>query len=168
MARLVTPHSLSYSGPMTCSCCGQSCDPSMMAALQCHADIKVCRTCVGWLVQQTGGADVTPTLPVADMEAATRFYETAGFSVQHYDDGFAFVHLHDQSVFDLDLRPETTPSTNGAGCYMIVADVDGWHERLLAAGLPVTSVADQPWNMHEFTLTDPNGNNIRIGQPTNE
>jgi uncharacterized glyoxalase superfamily protein PhnB len=28
----------------------------------------------------------------------------------------------------------------------------------------VTSVEDQPWGMREFTLTDPNGNNIRIGR----
>ena len=65
-----------------------------------------------------------------------------------------------------DREPDIDPTTNGAGCYMIVADVDGWHERLVAAGLPVTAVEDQPWNMHEFTLTDPSGNHIRIGQPT--
>ena len=137
-----------------------------MAALQCHDEIKVCRICVGWLMRQTGGAEVTPTLPVADMSAATRFYESAGFSVERYDDGFAFVHLDDQSVFDLDLNPAIEASTNGAGCYMIVTDVDGWHDRLVAAGLPVTSIEDQPWGMHEFTLTDPSGNHIRIGKST--
>jgi uncharacterized glyoxalase superfamily protein PhnB len=100
------------------------------------------------------------------MTVATRFYEAAGFDVEHYDGGFAFVHLNDQSVFDLHVKPETDPATNGAGCYMIVEDVDGWHQRLVAAGLPVTAVEDQPWNMHEFTLTDPSGNHIRIGQPT--
>jgi uncharacterized glyoxalase superfamily protein PhnB len=152
---------------MECYCCGQERDPSMMAALQCHDEIKVCRICIGWLMQHAGGADVTPTLPVSDMTVATRFYEAAGFDVEHYDDGFAFVHLNDQSVFDLDLSPETDPVTNGAGCYMIVGDVDGWHERLAGAGLPVTAVEDQPWGMHEFTLTDPSGNHIRIGQSTN-
>jgi hypothetical protein len=34
------------------------------------------------------------------------------------------------------------------------------------AELPVTAVDDMPWNMHEFTLTDPSGNHIRIGKPT--
>jgi hypothetical protein len=112
------------SAAVECSCCGQERDPSMMAALECHDDIKVCRICVGWLHQHAGGADVTPTLPVSDLAAATRFYETAGFTVERYDDGFAFVHLGDQSVFDLDLNRAVEPSTNGAGCYMIVADVD--------------------------------------------
>jgi uncharacterized glyoxalase superfamily protein PhnB len=100
------------------------------------------------------------------MGAAIRFYEAAGFDVDPYDDGFAFVRLRDQSVFDLDLKPATDPSTNGAGCYIIIDDVDGWHDRLLAAGLPVTAVEDMPWGMREFTLTDPYGSQIRIGRST--
>lgn len=32
------------------------------------------------------------------------------------------------------------------------------------AGLPITSLADQPWGMREFTRTDPSGNHIRIGR----
>ena len=88
--------------------------------------------------------------------------EAAGFEVQRYDDGFAFVHLHDQRVFDLDLIPNFDRAANHAGCYVITHDVD-WHTRLVAAGLNVTAVMDQPWGMHEFRLTDPNGNNIRVG-----
>lgn len=34
---------------------------------------------------------------------------------------------------------------------------------MTAAGLSVTPIADQPWGMREFTLTDPFGNHIRIG-----
>jgi uncharacterized glyoxalase superfamily protein PhnB len=151
---------------MECSCCGQDRDPAMVAALQCHDDIKMCRICLAWLMPRAGGIDVTPTLPVSDMAAATRFYETAGFEVERYDDGFAFVHLDDQSAFDLDLKPDTDPATNGAGCYIIVRDVGGWHQRLLAAGLAVTPVEDTPWGMHEFTLTDPSGNHIRVGKST--
>ena len=29
--------------------------------------------------------------------------------------------------------------------------------------MPVSPVKDQPWGMHEFTLTGPSGSNIRIG-----
>jgi len=138
----------------------------MVAALQCHEDIRVCRMCLAWLMARAGGVDVTPTFPVADMDAAIRFYEAAGFEVDPYDEGFAFVRFRDQSVFDIDLKPATDPSTNGAGCYVIIDDVDGWHDRLVAAGLPVTAVEDMPWGMHEFTLTDPNGTRIRIGRST--
>jgi catechol 2,3-dioxygenase-like lactoylglutathione lyase family enzyme len=147
-----------------CACCGQSHDD--VVALQCHDDIKVCRGCIEWLRQQAGALDVTPTLPVSDMDVATAFYEAAGFHVRRYDDGFAFVDYADTSVFDLDLAPGIDPDRNGAGCYIITPDADAWHARLTATGLPVTPIEDQPWGMHEFTLSDPSGNSIRIGRST--
>jgi len=81
-----------------CYCCGEERDPDMVAALQRHDDIKVCRICIGWLITRAGGVDVTPKLPVTNMAVAVDFYEAAGFDVDRYDDGFAFVHLNDQSV----------------------------------------------------------------------
>ncbi len=96
----------------------------MVTSLLCHDEIKVCRVCVGWLSSRVGSIDVTPTLPVVDMAKAVRFCEAAGLGVQRYDDGFAFVHLDDQSVFDLDLIPDMDPATNHAGCYIITGDVD--------------------------------------------
>jgi predicted enzyme related to lactoylglutathione lyase len=136
----------------------------MVAALRCHDDIKICRICIGWLMPRAGGIDVTPTLPVSDMSRAIPFYETAGFDVEPYDDGFAFVELSDQSAFFLALNPAADPATNGAGCYIVVQDVDGWHDRLVADGLPATAVEDMPWGMREFTLSDPSGNHIRVGR----
>jgi len=44
--------------------------------------------------------------------------------------------------------------------------VDDWHARFVAARLPVTPIEDMPWGMHEFTLTDPSGNHIRVGRNT--
>ena len=136
----------------------------MVSALQCHDDIKVCRIYIGWLNAQAGGIDVTPTLPVSDMAAAVRFYEAAGFDVEHYEDGFAFVHHHEQSICNLDLAAGLDPASNHAGCYIITGDVDDWHARFIGAGFAVTPVEDMPWGMHEFTLTDPSGNHLRIGR----
>ena len=157
---------LSYDRAMKCFCCGEERDAAIVTSLLCHDEIKVCRICVGWLMGRAGGIDVTPTLPIVDMDEAVRFCEAAGLDVQRYDDGFAFVHLNDQSVFDLDLVADMAPESNHAGCYIITDDVDDWHARLLAAGLKVTSIEQMPWGMHEFTLTDPSGNNIRIGRTT--
>jgi len=147
-----------------CSCCGEDRDESTVTSLLCHDEIKICRACVGWLGTRVGAIDVTPTLPVADMAEAVRFCTAAGLQVRRYDDGFAFVDLDDQSVFDLDLIPDLDRSANHAGCYVITDDVDDWHARLIAAGLHATPIVDQPWGMHEFTLTDPNGNSIRVGR----
>jgi uncharacterized glyoxalase superfamily protein PhnB len=105
------------------------------------------------------------------MAEAVEFYERAGFGVRIYTDdngeggdGFAFVDFDGQSVFDLDAAPNLDPNTNRAGCYLIVTDADSWYSRMSASGLPVTPIADQPWGMREFTLTDPSGNHVRIGR----
>ena len=150
---------------MQCSCCGQ--ERERLVALQCHDDVKVCPVCIGWLRSKSGVLDVTPILPVRDMAEAIAFYQAAGFTTREYESGggYTFVHYDDDSVFDLDLaEPPLDSAANAAGCYVIVPDVDDWHARLTAAGLPVTALADQPWGMREFTLSDPSGNHLRIGR----
>ena len=150
---------------MTCSCCGEERET---VALLCHDDVRICRVCVGWLAGRLGVTS-TATLPVTDLPEAIAFYERAGFSVRVFTDehdqpgDFAFVEYDDESVFDLGVA-DIDPDRNGAGCYLIVRGVDDWHTRMTATELPVTPLADQPWGMREFTLTDPSGNHVRIGQ----
>jgi uncharacterized glyoxalase superfamily protein PhnB len=150
---------------MSCSCCGEE---RQVVALQSREDVQVCRFCVEWLASQVGVTS-TPTLPVVNMGEAVDFYESAGFGVRLYTDetgepgDFAFVDFDGLSVFDLDVV-DIDPLRNGGGCYLIVPDVDDWHGRMVSAGLPVTPVADQPWGMREFTLTDTSGNHVRIGR----
>lgn len=146
-----------------CSCCDRVRDS--VASLQCREDVAICRDCVGWLRSRLGVVDATAILPVSDMDVSAAFYEAAGFDVRRYDGGYAFVSVDDESVFDLDrVDKPVSPQTNGAGCYLIVADVDDWHQRLSALAMPVTALEDQPWGMREFSLTDPDGNNLRFGR----
>lgn len=156
---------------MTCSCCGES-KPTV--ALRSRDDVALCRDCIGWLLARSGVTS-TPTLPVIDMAEAVAFYERAGFAVRIYTDdagdpgeGFAFVESDGQSVFDLDRAARMDPAANRAGCYLITDDTDAWHARMRDAGLRVSDLADQPWGMREFTLTDPSGNRVRIGRGLDE
>ena len=132
--------------------------------------MRLCRDCLDWLAGKVGVSS-TPTLPVVDLPEAVAFYESAGFGVRIYRDesgnpgDFAFVDFDGQSVFDLDVVA-IDPARNGAECYVIVGDADGWHARMVECGLPVTAIADQPWGMREFTLTDPSGNHVCIGRST--
>jgi uncharacterized glyoxalase superfamily protein PhnB len=73
---------------------------------------------------------------------------------------------HRPERLDLDRIEGFNPATTHAGCYLINDDVDDWHARFVAAGLAVTPIEDMPWGMHEFTLTDPSGNHIRVGRNT--
>ena len=151
---------------MSCSCCGRE-RPTV--ALPSRRDVELCRDCLESLLGRIGVSS-TPTLPVVDVRTAAHFYEGAGFGVRIYEgdgsDGFAFVDVDGQSVFDLGAEPGMDPGTNRAGCYLVAGDADEWPDRLARAGLPVTPMADQPWGMRECTLTDPSGNRIRIGRPS--
>ncbi len=153
-----------YDRPVECSCCGKERDD--VVALRCHQEVGVCRGCLAWLRARSGALDVTPILPVLDLPVSIAFYEAAGFQVRTYPQGgYAFVGYDGESAFDLDQADTAMdPATNPAGCYVIVPDVDAWHARLSATALPVTEPADMPWGMREFTLTDPSGNHLRIGQ----
>jgi catechol 2,3-dioxygenase-like lactoylglutathione lyase family enzyme len=151
-----------------CSCCGEERD--VVVPLLCHDEVKVCRVCIGWLRSNAGVIDSTPILPVLDVDAAVAFYERAGFEVHRYaGGGYAFVRYDNQSVFDLDLaEPVLDRAANKAGCYLITPDADAWHLRLTADALPVTGLEAKPWGMTEFTLTDPDGNAIRIGRSSDD
>ena len=98
------------------------------------------------------------------MADAVRFCEAAGFDVERYDDGFAFVHLDDQSVFDLDLMPTWIPRRTTPVVTSSPTTSTTGTPASSTAGLQVTPIEDMPWGMHEFTLTDPSGNNIRVGR----
>lgn len=107
--------------------------------------------------------ETTPTFPVLDMATTIAFYESIGFDVHAYDDGFAFVQYEDVSVFDLDLRPDLDVSRNMAGCFLIVPDSDVWHARVVAARVSAGPLEDMPWGMREFAFSDPNGTRVRVG-----
>lgn len=151
---------------MRCSCCGE--DRDLVVPLQCHEEVKVCRACIGWLRAAAGVTDSTPILPVLDMSEAAALYEHAGFDVRRYEGGgYAFVHHGDESVFDLDVvEPPLDRDRNQAGCYLVTPAADAWHARLSAVALPVSDLEAKGWGMTEFTLTDPDGNRIRIGRST--
>lgn len=157
----MTEHRGSSLSGVECFCCGEQRDSAELITLRCHPEVQVCRSCIGLLVEQSGSVDVTPTLPVLDMDLAVDFYESVGFQVHVYEGGgVAFVSFEDRSVFDLGLEPVAA----GAGAYLVVADPDDWHARLQAKGLAVSELADQDHGMREFTLTDPSGYRLRFGR----
>jgi len=136
----------------------------MVAALQCHDDINVCRICIGWLRRERAGSTCRRHYRWPTWRSRSTSTRRPGSASKSTTTVSPSSGLNDQHVFDVDLKPALSPETNGAGCYIVLDDVDGWHDRLVSAGLPVTAVEDMPWGMHEFTLTDPSGNHIRIGQ----
>jgi catechol 2,3-dioxygenase-like lactoylglutathione lyase family enzyme len=105
-----------------------------------------------------------PIFPVRNLRQARAFWIRAGLDVQDYDEGYAFVLANGEEMVHLAVVPSLDPETNFSACYVHVRDVQDWHDRLAAAGLPVTPVRDEPWGMTEFSVRDPDGNRVRIGR----
>lgn len=107
---------------------------------------------------------VKPILPVASMDPALAFYRQLGFDVRSYDSGYAWVLDGGEEIFHLREVAGLDAELNASSCYLHVGDADKWHAAWVAAGVSVGTIADQPWSMREFMITDPSGNLIRVGQ----
>lgn len=107
---------------------------------------------------------VKPILPVIEMDDAISFYRQLGFDTEPYDDGYSIVRNSGDEVLHLRVIEDLDPATNAASVYFHVQDVDAVHREWTGKGLATGEVVGQPWGMREFTVTDPAGNLIRVGQ----
>lgn len=109
---------------------------------------------------------VNPILPVHDMDAVIAFYRSVGFAVTAYDAGYAWVRTCGWEFFHLALADGLVPGASRAAAFVHVSDVDAWHRamRSNAPDVPIRDVIEQPWGMREYSITDPAGNVVRIGQ----
>ena len=58
----------------------------------------------------------------------------------------------------------TLAAANRAAGYFHVQDAAAWHLAWSDAEVEVSPLIDEPWGMREFTLHDPSGNKLRVGQ----
>ena len=131
-----------------------------------------------------------PIFPVRDLNDSLAFYQRLSFGTEAYDEGYGFarrerLHLHLRVVAELD------PFANNSGVYVDTADVDALHAEWLGCGLWVVpavvgaevdeearrrwragerpgritdAVEAKPWGVREFTVLDPDHNQLRFGQ----
>ena len=106
---------------------------------------------------------VMPELPVHDVAAAVSYYrDVLGFTINYQQ--------HDIGVMDRDairllLVARTAQFSGPASAYVYVADADALHAELLARGALVQSEpVSQPWGLREFSVLDPDGNRLTLGQ----
>ena len=112
-----------------------------------------------------GTSIVTKTIfAVNDMGAAIAFYKTLGFQVESFDAGYAWVRHRGAELLHLAFADDLETGANRAAVYFHVQDAASWHQSWVAAGVSVSAIGDYPWQMREFSVRDPSGNLIRIGQ----
>ncbi|MCY0919486.1 MULTISPECIES: VOC family protein [unclassified Streptomyces] len=106
------------------------------------------------------------SLNVDDVHASATFLTGHfGFREAMSADGFVSLSHPDgpQVIFlrrGLELLPEDFRDERAAGLILVftVADLPSEHERLRAAGVPITmALREEPWGERLFQVTDPNG-----------
>jgi len=102
------------------------------------------------------------TLPVNDMEKATRFYLTLGFTQIVDSPHYARFECPDGgSTFSLSLVE--SPFENGSIIYFENENLDQWVDDLKLKGIKFEQEpTDQSYLWREAVLSDPSGNKIKL------
>lgn len=119
-----------------------------------------------------GQARAEPILPSRDLAETRAFYRNLGFEpwwdgsgpwdYEIVSRGNLVVHFFTDSGL--------IAGESDSSCYWRVEDADALHREFSSIGLPTAGIPrltppeDQPWGMREFTLVDPSGNLIRVGE----
>jgi catechol 2,3-dioxygenase-like lactoylglutathione lyase family enzyme len=125
----------------------------------------------------------TPIFPVRDLNFSLAFYERLGFRTDTYDEGYGFAR-RERLRLHLRAMPELDPLANNSGVYVDAPAVDALYSEWLGCGLRVVpadiqeaderagriteSVEAKRWGVREFTIMDPDNNQLRFGQETGE
>src|SRR5918993_4437889 len=111
-----------------------------------------------------------PEIPVSNVDAAVAYYvRVLGFSLDWGDDegGIGGISQGDCRMFLTNARFR---AVHGAKAPVTVwlnlnsrQDVDELFEHWTATGATIVeAVADKPWNLREFRVADPDGNQLRV------
>ncbi len=112
-----------------------------------------------------------PILPSRSIVKTAAFYKAMGFEGGPHEHDANYAILCRGSIeLHFFAHAELKPEDSWAGCYIRVADVNPIYEAISALGLPgkgiprMDRLEDKPWGLREFSLVDPDGNLLRIGQ----
>ena len=107
---------------------------------------------------------VSPVFHVSDIALALAFYcEGLGFNVA-WKWGQPATHASVcRGRVCITLGLDSTKAGTG-DAYIEVGGIDNYHAELTTRGVPLGDLADRPYGMRDFAVTDPSGNRIVFGQ----
>ena len=105
-----------------------------------------------------------------DLEAASAFYESMGFTLEVDLDWWKAFRITDGAYLGLvggDIVPKGIDSKKAVKLIVMVDDVDAWFNKLKELGLKLDHqevYSSSRLNLREFSLSDPEGYSIEFGQ----
>lgn len=109
---------------------------------------------------------VAPTIHVADIDRALRFYrDVLGFEVAYtYGDPVSFAVIRQGAAqLHLEVQPDRAGSLHA---HLMVDDLDEIHAALQQAGHPIRQAPRaQEWGLRDLVVADPDGNSFEIAEP---
>jgi hypothetical protein len=105
-----------------------------------------------------------------NLEAASAFYESVGFTLEVDLDWWRAFRITDGAYLGLvggDIVPEDIDSKKAVKLIVMVDDVDAWFNKLKELGLKLDHqdvYSSSRLNLREFSLSDPEGYSIEFGQ----
>lgn len=124
------------------------------------------------------GERVVPILPCPDLPETLAFYTALGFEVTHHQASpYAYACVQRGDIrLDVQVSKGLNPAASPHYCYVSVPDVDalhaGFEAGLLAAygrpprrGIPRMGSVNTLSLDRRFTVVDPGGNHLLVGQP---
>ena len=115
----------------------------------------------------------SPIFPVRDLPAALAHYSALGFSTIAYEEGDEYGFANRDGVglhLARDHHPGDQHHRHCASTYLYVRDADAIYEEWTRPGIggQTEAVHATPYKLREGSHTDPDGNLIRFGSPTDE
>jgi hypothetical protein len=111
--------------------------------------------------------EIKPFVPACRLSESIAFYAALGFEVPWQSDDLAYVRLGGTSFM---LQKFYVPEhANNFVMHMLVGNADDWHRHVVDSGVVekyavrLDTPEDRPWQLRDFTLTDPSGVLWRIG-----
>jgi hypothetical protein len=111
-----------------------------------------------------------PILPSRNLAETIEFYSQMGFEHTLYPaDAYAIV-WYETIEIHFTFMPELVPEQCHAACYVRLTQIEPLFEQwsrlhLPSQGIPrLSQLESKPWGMREFSIVDPSGNLLRVGQ----
>jgi len=107
-------------------------------------------------------------LPVKSMPASIKFYEKLGFIVERRNDDWGWAMLRfDECRVMVDQSINLHPSVpRQSVLYLYPENIREYHQQVRRSGLTVPDLDVTFYDLTEFRLEDPDGNQLWIGQNT--